>query len=256
MAEARVRALVLEDEWPARSFLVQLHEASGLAEVVAAVPSTTLASSALSSSPVPIDVAFVDVNLAGEPAEGPVSGGLSWIDGLRKVAQAPQVVVTTASKEHALEAFELGAVDYLLKPFTLERVKASLERVRAKHGAGAPPAAPRRLRIAARKGRGIVFLERNEVWAFEAEGRLCFVHSAAGRLDVDLSLTSLEAVLGGTFLRVHRNWLVALDQVVAIERVAVGDGQAALTVPVARDRAVDVRERLLASAVGLRRDDR
>ncbi|MDX2009215.1 MAG: LytTR family DNA-binding domain-containing protein [Myxococcaceae bacterium] len=262
LPDPKLRVLVLEDEWPARNFLVQLLEASGLAEVVAAVPSTSLATSALSSSPVPIDVAFVDVNLAGEPFEGGTAstGGLLWVDGLRTVPSAPQVVITTASKEHALKAFELGVVDYLLKPFTLDRVKATLARFKARVPPRSEPAR-RPARIAARKGKRIVFLEANEVWAFEAEGRLCFVHAAEGRLDVDLSLTSLEAVLGSAFLRVHRNWLVAVDEVRGILRdggettLSVGDAEPPLSVPVARDRAGQVRERLLDSAVGLRRDE-
>jgi DNA-binding LytR/AlgR family response regulator len=262
LPDTKLRVLVLEDEWPARNFLVQLLEASGLAEVVAAVPSTSLATSALASSPVLIDVAFVDVNLAGEPFEGgsPVTGGLRWVESLRAVPAAPQVVITTASKEHALQAFELGVVDYLLKPFTLDRVKAALERLKARTPPRPGPAR-RPPRIAARKGKRIVFLEANEVWAFEAEGRLCFVHSGAGRLDIDLSLTSLEAVLGSAFLRVHRNWLVAVDEVRGILRdggettLSVGDAEPPLSVPVARDRAAQVRDRLLDSAVGLRRDE-
>lgn len=260
--EVKLRVLVLEDEWPARNFLVQLLEASGLAEVVAAVPSTSLATSALAQNPGAVDVAFVDVNLVGEPFDGDTAsaGGLRWVEGLRSLASAPHVVITTASREHALRAFELGVIDYLLKPFTLERVRAALERLKARTPARPEPAR-RPPRIAARKGKSIVFLETRDVWAFEAEGRLCFVHAAVGRLDIDLSLTSLEAVLGGAFLRVHRNWLVAVDEVRGIVRdggettLTVGHASTPLSVPVARDRAAEVRERLLDSAVGLRRDD-
>lgn len=269
MADPRelLRVLVLEDEWPARNYLVQLLEQSGLAHVVAAVPTTALATEALSASPSAIDAAFVDVHLAEDRV--PDRAGLRWIESVRRpgadahALAAPLVVLTTAMSEHAMRAFELGVVDYLLKPFTARRVHATLERLAAL-AQKLPPREPVALagdaRIAARQGRAVIFLPRDEAFAFEAEGRLCCVHSARGRLDVDLSLTSLEAVLGPSYLRVHRSWLVSLAHVHAFERDAgemillVGPGESPLRVHVARDRAVTVRERLLASAVGLRRD--
>ena len=253
-----LQVLVLEDEWPARNYLVQLVEQSGLGHVMAAVPSPALASEALAAAPAAIDVAFVDVHLAGE--RDPSQAGLSWIEGVAAVrgADALRIVLTTASSDHAMRAYELGVVDYLLKPFTEGRVRTALGRLVAATTRSAPPRSTVPTRIAARHGRAVVFIERDEAFAFEAEGRLCFVHTAQGRLDVDLSLTSLEAVLGPTYLRVHRNWLVSAADVRAMERES-GDlvllvGPAQLRVQVARDRAATVRDRLLASAIGLRRD--
>jgi two-component system, LytTR family, response regulator LytT len=259
MAE-RLRALVLEDEWAARNYLVQLLEQSQLANVVAATAGTAVATEALAASPEPVDVAFVDIHLAGE--RHPESAGLTWIESLGAPSRnarhpPPRVVLTSASKEHAMRAFELGVVDYLLKPFTAARVKTSLERLAGLERAPRSEKDP--LRIVARQGRNLVFLERDEAWAFEAEGRLCYVHTPRGRLDIDLSLTSLEAVLGPGWLRVHRNWLVSLARVKSMERA---DGEAVLhlaapgplRVPVARDRAASVKERVLESTVGLRRE--
>lgn len=257
---AKLRTLVLEDERPARSYLVELVEASGLAQVVAAVPSPELASQALAELG-GVDVAFVDVHLVGVPSAE--VAGLGWIELVRAQPEPPVIVVTTAAKEHALRAFELGATDYLLKPFVAARVSESLLRVRARRPARAEalPASPARL--VARKGRGLVFLEAAEAWAFEAEGRLAYVHTAEGRFDVDLSLSALEAVLGSAFLRVHRNWLVSLAHVRQLERddgdavLVVGEPRAprSLRVAIARDRVGAVRDRLLLSTVGLRRDE-
>jgi two-component system, LytTR family, response regulator LytT len=252
----QLRALVLEDEWPARNYLVQLLQATGQVHVVAAVPSTLLATEALRSAPEPVDLAFVDVQLAGEPAAE--SAGLLWLETCLLGPGAPRVILTTASREHALRAFELGVVDYLLKPFTLGRVRESLARVtpalERRPAVASPP------RLVARRGRSLVFLGSGEAWAFEAEGRLCFVHTAEGRLDVDLSLSALEAVLGEAYLRVHRNWLVATVRVRSIERdggemtLLLGEGGRALRAPVARDRAAEIKERLLASSIGIKRD--
>jgi DNA-binding LytR/AlgR family response regulator len=255
-------ALVLEDERIARSYLVELVEKSGLAHVVAAVSSPALASEALREEG-NVDVAFVDVTLVDAPdAE---RAGLAWIEEIREGSSAPVVVITTASREHALRGFELGVVDYLLKPYVLDRVRESLTRVAARlparaTGARAPGRPPR---IVARKGKSLVFLSSGEAWAFEAEGRLCFVHCDDGRFDVDLSLSALQAVLGEGFARVHRNWLVAIDHVRAMNRdsgemtLRIGDGRSprSLQVTVARDRVGAVRELLLAATVGLRRDE-
>ncbi|WP_394839186.1 LytTR family DNA-binding domain-containing protein [Pendulispora rubella] len=269
MTSRPLGALVLEDEWPARNYLVELLEQSGRARVVAAVPSTTLATAALLGAPEPVDVAFVDVHLAGELE--PEAAGLTWIEVFARVPGAPRVVLTTASREHALRAYELGVSDYLLKPFTASRVAESLERVsatlnseRSERLSPAPVNAstssePRR--IVARRGKSLVFVDLRDAWAFEAEGRLCFVHAPVGRLDVDLSLAAIEAVLRESYLRVHRNWLVMSPHVRSIEResgettLIVGNDQRSVRVPVARDRVATIRDALLATAVvGLRRE--
>jgi DNA-binding LytR/AlgR family response regulator len=121
-----------------------------------------------------------------------------------------------------------------------------------------PPA-----RIVARSsGRSLVFLDPLEVWAFEASDSLAFVHAPRGRFDIEVSLTDLELALGRAFLRVHRQWLVALSKVRELRPVGrevhllVGErGEApekALSVPVARERLPAIRRELLEGAIGLR----
>jgi DNA-binding LytR/AlgR family response regulator len=111
-------------------------------------------------------------------------------------------------------------------------------------------------------------LQREEVWAFEASGRLSFVHAAAGRFDIDLSLAAVEGSLGWGLLRVHRNWLVGLPYVRELVRedgetkLFAGDGLSpkegveqarGIWVPVARERTNKVREALLSQTTGIRR---
>lgn len=275
-----LRTLVLEDEWPARNYLVELLEGTGLAEVVGAVASVdeardVLDAAATKNGPT-LDAVFVDIQLV---ADGETAG-LDLVRELSRSERAPAFVLATAFKEHALEAFELGVADYLLKPFTEERVAACLERLHARRPAETDlgPKAP--LRIVARRGRGLVFLEPREVWAFEAADRLTSVHTSHGTFDVDLSLAAIEASLGRSFARVHRNWLVNAAHIKRLDRdgnettIFVGpaldaddpresgssaDGasrhstSSGLTVPVARERAQGVREMLLSNAMGVRR---
>lgn len=254
-AETRLRALVVEDEWPARNYLVELVEGSELAEVVGAVASVDEASQALSpTSPLAVDVAFVDVSL------GAGGDGLSLVRGLSRAPHAPAFVLATAIERHALEAFELGVIDYLVKPFSEERVHACLRRVADRRGAAQPAPPPR---IVARKKKSLVFLEPAEIWAFEASDRLTFVHTPHGRFDLDLSLTAIEASFGRALVRVHRNWLVNAVHVKELERdgsdtrVFVGAGLAdegrGVYAPVSRDRSQQVRDVLLANATGVRR---
>jgi len=138
-----------------------------------------------SPSPVHLDVVFLDVQLASSEREG-----LDIVRSLDKDASSPLVVLATASREHALEAFELGVLDYLLKPFSEERVEQCLRRIAERRPTRvASAAAPQR--IVARRKKSLVFLDADEVWAFEASHRLTFVHTPHGIFDLDLSLSAI-----------------------------------------------------------------
>jgi two-component system, LytTR family, response regulator LytT len=249
---AKLRTLVIDDEWPARNYLVELLEGSGLAEVVGAVSNLKQAEQALAE--LPIDVAFVDIQLAGSGN----AAGLEFVRA-RDATRGPLYVMATAFKEHALDAFELGAADYLVKPFTEERVEQCLNRLRARR----PAEHLRPLRIVARRGRSLVFVDPDQILAFEASGRMTFVHTAHGKFDLDLSLAAIAASFGQTFTRVHRSWLVNAAQIRELEReghesrlllgTPPGSQEATLVVPVARERSQAVRDLLLSNAMGLRR---
>jgi len=250
-----MRALVVEDEWAARRYLADLLHASGIVEVVAAVATAGEAREVIASG-LGVDVAFVDIHLSSEGEEA----GLALIRSMAGARDAPLFVLATALSQHALAAYDLGVADYLLKPISEERVSACLSRLAERQrNAAAPPGVQR---VAARSRKGLVLLDLDEVLAFEASKRLIFVHSTQGRFDVDLSLSTLEASLGAGFLRVHRQWLVHVRHVRAIESdggevfVVVADAGAtehAVRAPVSRERRAAVREMLVDGATGLRR---
>jgi DNA-binding LytR/AlgR family response regulator len=122
------------------------------------------------------------------------------------------------------------------------------------------------VRIVARSSvKRLVFITSSDVWAFEARGRLVFVHVPCGCLDIDLPLNEVESILGPSFLRVHRNWLVALSKVrelwpgsgsmslfAGVAMSAEPPDRRGIEVPVARDRMKHVRSLLMADALGLR----
>jgi two-component system response regulator LytT len=256
----KLRALVVEDEWAARNYLVELLQGSGRTEVIGAVANAEDARQVLESPPGAgaNDVAFVDVHLVGSDKD---DEGLELVRALANRPGAPMFVLATAFRQHALEAFDLGVVDYLLKPFTEERVEHCLERLCARRPAVPASGPPPSQRLVARRKRALVFLQLEEVWAFEAAERLAYVHTTRGRFDVDLSLSAVESSIGRTLLRVHRNWLVNADHVKELEGYgsetellvgSKGDAEEGVRVPVARDRAQAVREALLGNATGIR----
>jgi two-component system response regulator LytT len=247
----RLRALVLEDEWLARNYLVQLIEATKLAEVVGAVAAVSEARDVLAT--LPVDVVFVDVQLSGDESGLDLVQSMASSDGAR-----PAFVLATAFSQHALEAWNLGVVDYLLKPFSEDRVEQCLRRLAVRQQTPHSGA----IRVVARRKRTLVFLDPADIWAFEASDRLSFVHSRLGKFDIDLSLAAIENSFGRSLMRVHRNWLVNLDFARELERedgettlfigTSLGNEGEGVRVPVSRDRAQPLRAALLANATGLR----
>jgi DNA-binding LytR/AlgR family response regulator len=251
-----LRALIVEDEWPARNYLVELLHASQLAEVVGAVADAESALGVLAPDGPMVDVVFADVHLVGSVRD---DAGLELVRAFAGRPGAPLFVLATAYKEHAVEAFQLGVIDYLLKPFTEERVEHCLRRLLPRRPHRAAASAP--TKIVARKKKGLVFLRPDEVWAFEAADRLTFVHTRRGKFDLDLSLSAIDAAFGGggALLRTHRNWLVNPEHVLELVRdagdelIVGGSEEDGVRVPVARERAQAVRDVLLTNATGLRR---
>lgn len=254
----RLRALVLEDEWVARNFLVEMIEATSIATVIGAIETFEEAVHFIrQAEPSSIDVIFVDIKLVGSSHDG-----LELIRRFAGRPGAPAFVLATALREHALEAFDLGVVDYVLKPIDQQRITRCLEKLDARRAAATPGEPSRPMRIIARHKRNLVFLTLDEVWAMEASEGLTLVHSARGAFDVDLSLETISASFGRGFLRVHRNWLVSEEHILELERdagesaILLGGrlpGAATLRVPVARDRAATLRAHLLGESVGIRK---
>jgi two-component system LytT family response regulator len=178
--------------------------------------------------------------------------GLSGIDVLRQLpSPVPRIVFTTAHAEHAVTAFELGAVDYLLKPFGAARLTAALARVRASLPESLPPALERygemlgagpMQRLFVRSGRNIQPVPVAEVHRFEAVGDYVRAYTSRSEHLLHLALSGLEARLDPQqFARIHRAHLVNLDQVARFRRELDGRLTAVLKsgveLPVSKSKA-------------------
>ena len=161
------------------------------------------------------DLVVLDIQMPG-------LDGMVLAARLRDLRRPPSVVFVTAHAEHALRAFDLAAADYLTKPVRLERLDASLDRVR-KLRAALMPAEPTvddgEVLVVQERGR-VERIPLAEVLYFKAEQKQVLVRTLDDTRLIDDSLTELEARVGSRFIRVHRNALVSRQAMKALERRA------------------------------------
>ena len=201
-----LRVLVADDEAPSREELAYLlgHQPGVGAVRTAASGAEVL--KALDSDEV--DALFLDIRMPG-------LDGLDVARVLARFRRPPRVVFVTAYDEHAVEAFDLRAVDYLLKPVRPERLGEAVRRVM--ESLGSEPAAeshPDDETIAVELGGVTRFINRSDVRFVEAQGDYARLHTADGSHLVRVPLTTLEEQWAGAgFVRIHRSHLVALHHV-------------------------------------------
>ncbi|MEJ7931898.1 LytTR family DNA-binding domain-containing protein [Ramlibacter sp. AN1015] len=159
------------------------------------------------------DLVLLDVRM-------PATDGLSLAQEIRRLPLPPPVVFVTAHADHAVQAFDLEALDYLTKPVRLARLQQALQKVErqalVRAQAGGALAATESLVI---QDRGhLVRLPLSEVIYFKAELKYVTVRTASRSYISDASLSELEERHGAQFLRIHRNALVARRALRALER--------------------------------------
>ncbi len=176
----------------------------------------------------------------------------------------PFVVFQTAYDEFALQAFEHDALDYVVKPVTLDRLRSALERAEGRVRDRARPqlsgellerlervvssSGGRRPRLLVRDGGGRLLVPYREISRFATEDGVVVAHTRAGAYPTDYTLAELEHRTGGAFARVNRGELVNLEHVARID--SDGDGSATVTladgsaVHVSRRRSAEVRRLL------------
>ena len=250
-----LRAFLVDDEPLARRRLARLLGATGRVEIVGQAGDAAEALQVLAS--VSADVIFLDIHMPGT----------SGLELATRLPEGLPVVFTTAYDQHALEAFEASAVDYLLKPVEAKRLSRALDRVerlRGDPGRGEWTAALERLaatlraapapylqRIPFRTRDGVQFLDVAAITHFATRDRLTHAVTASAAHVIDHGLADLEAKLDPVkFVRIHRATLLNLDHLDEVQPWPGGRLLARVKDPkrteleVARDRVQALKERL------------
>jgi two-component system, LytTR family, response regulator len=213
-----MKTLIVDDEPIARRVLAE--ELEAFPEVTVLGEASNGREALLKITQLQPDVVFLDLQM-------PIMSGFEVIQNLQG-APGPVVVIVTAFDQHAIRAFESGAIDYLLKPVSASRLQKAVERAqslrrrpleaandlaRIASAASASGPAPSR-KIVGRVGDEYHVLDADDVLAFQAQRELVWIVTAKQRLLATQSLHAIEERLAGTqFHRVHRNAIVNVNHV-------------------------------------------
>lgn len=215
MSEHRIaRCLIVDDEAPAREELRYLLDEFADVQVIGEATNAEEALVLMSS--LEYDIVLLDVRMPG-------GTGLEVARALRSAPRRPAVIFTTAYPDHAVEAFDLEAVDYLVKPFGPQRLRRALDRAlggaadddepppSGGRGAAVPPEPLTRIPV--QRGARTVLVDASTVVYASAARGYSHLKLPDERVLVSFSLSDLERRLGGHFFRAHRSYLVNLDHV-------------------------------------------
>ncbi|BDU76120.1 LytR/AlgR family response regulator transcription factor [Mesoterricola sediminis] len=237
---SRLRVAVAEDEDLSAKRLVRLLEEAGC-EIVAVFREGRGLSEWL-ANPRTLDALFLDIHM-------PNLDGLAILKSLDGRIPA---VLTTAFPEHAVEAFDSEATDYLLKPITASRLERALKRIESRRGPEAVPAPPPSqgpVRYPVHAGEGLVFVDLARTTHFEVENEVVFAHAGQRMRTSWTSLGEVEAAFPAAgLLRIHRHLLIRPEAVVGLRPAPGGRAFVRLTggveVEASRGGAPRLRERL------------
>jgi DNA-binding LytR/AlgR family response regulator len=214
-----IRVLIIEDEKPSldrlRGFLDTMPEI----DVVETTDSGKIAAALIDK--IKPDLIFLDIHL----------GDISGIDLVHLISYKPLVIFTTAYNQYAIKAFELQAIDYLLKPFSLERLKLAVKRAKEMLEGNLnseqniknllshwSPQKDYLKRIPSKIGDRIYIINEDDIIYFSSEHKLVFAHQSDTKYLVNYKLEELNARLDPEkFFRIHRSTIVNLNYVQTIE---------------------------------------
>ncbi|MGH8755262.1 MAG: LytR/AlgR family response regulator transcription factor [Burkholderiales bacterium] len=219
-----MRIMIVDDEAPARNRLKELLSDCADSfphEVVGEAANGREALDLMSSEPA--DLLLLDIRM-------PEMDGIEVARHLLSLPQMPAVIFTTAYDLYAIQAFEVNAVDYLLKPVRGERLLGALQKAQQNR-----PPAPAQLQKLAQQPRTclsvqergkIVLIPIGEIVYLKAEQKYVTIRTHEREYLLEESLTNLEQEFTANFIRIHRNCLVAKDSITGFEKVAEDDGEA------------------------------
>lgn len=236
----RLRALVVDDEVPALDELRYLLEQDPRISEVLTSDAATEGLRILQATDV--DVVFLDIQMPGLT-------GLELAQVLGQFRTPPPIVFVTAHEGHAVEAFDVHAVDYVLKPVRAERLAEAVRRVVGVLEGVTPPHG-RDAQVAVERGGVTRFVHRGDITHVEAQGDYARLHTGSDSHLLRVPLTTLEEEWADAgFVRIHRSLLVALGHVREVRmdsgRCTVVVGEHGVELGVSRRHTRALRELLV-----------
>ena len=236
-----LRALIVDDEAPARSELRFLLEQSGKIGSINEASSVRSAIEMLMENRV--DVVFLDISMPG-------ASGIQLAEALHKLKNPPAVVFVTAYSDHAVEAFDVDATDYLMKPVEEARLDQAINKVLARVKPTSDSSKSSIERIPVEKGGRKVLIPVDQIRYIMAKDDYSCIFTEDDRYLSTTSLAQFESKLGDFgFFRVHRRYIVNLANVEDVETVPSGAIQLGVSgvddrIPVSRRRVVPLKKAL------------
>ncbi|MDR0347100.1 MAG: LytTR family DNA-binding domain-containing protein [Coriobacteriales bacterium] len=234
-----IRAIIVDDEAPARSELRFLLDETKQVEIVAEASNVREAIERLKEKGA--DVMFLDISMPG-------ASGLQLAEALSHLKYPPAIVFVTAHSEHAAKAFDVNAVDYLVKPVETDRLQQALTKVR--HYVATFSKEQPAERISVEKGGKKLLISTDKIRYIMAKDDYSYLHTDTDRYLSTVSLAQLEARLETYgFFRVHRRYLVNLSCVEEVTPVSGGTLLLTLSgeeenIPVSRRRVAALKKAL------------
>jgi two-component system response regulator AlgR len=207
-----IKLLIADDEAPARKrlrdLLSDINEVTIVADAKNGQEALKIANENLP------DIVLLDIRM-------PIMDGIETAQHLQKLAKPPAVIFTTAYDTYALQAFDLNAVDYLLKPIRFERLQTAIQKARAllpKQLEALVPLSPQRTHLSISERGRVLLIPVVDVIYFRAELKYITVKTAEKEYLLEESLNHLEQEFGKSFIRLHRNCLVAQAYILGYEK--------------------------------------
>lgn len=216
---ANQRLLIVDDEPLARQRLRDLVGDVGGYEVIGEAANGLEAINLLQNQPV--DIVLVDIRM-------PVMDGIELAKHLQGLEMPPNLIFTTAYDHHALQAFELNAIDYLLKPIRRERLAAALVKARPlqlKQSQVLQSLQQTHDHLSIQERGKVLLIPVEEVLYFRAELKYVTVRTREKSYLLESSLNQLEQTYAEKFVRIHRNALVARDAIRGFEKQRISAGE-------------------------------
>jgi two-component system LytT family response regulator len=224
------KVIIVDDELTAREILEHHLQKIEVIEVIASCKNALEAFSILNKEA--IDLIFLDINM-------PNISGLSFA---KAIGNSTKIIFTTAYRDYAIDGFELQAVDYLLKPISLERLIQAVKKFQSETVISTPKLALKNDFLFVRSDRKMVKINFQDILFIESLGDYLKINTTEKVITIRETISNIETQLSENFIRCHRSFLIAFSKITAFtnEQIEIDDK----IIPISRSHRKAILDRL------------